>query len=196
MSAKEFQILDQTLITAHRIELPLFDGIDPLGWLIRVEQFFELNGTRSKHKIHLAIICMDGNTVHWLHWLRQRIPTLIWDQFSMELLNHFGSDDDDLSSIGDLDSVDIAASVSDSPMGMVANTPVIEMVDNGASHCFVSEKLVTTCSCKLRYSFVFTESSTLPPYRVTDHGIPLQAGVGPISIKHYSYGHYQKDEIE
>ncbi|KAJ9160432.1 hypothetical protein P3X46_025833 [Hevea brasiliensis] len=89
---KEFQNLDQTLLTARRIELPLFDGTDLLGWLTRAEQFFELNGTRSEHKIHLAVICMDGNTVHWLRWLRQRLPTLTWEQFSMEPLNRYGSD--------------------------------------------------------------------------------------------------------
>ncbi|KAF2318583.1 hypothetical protein GH714_009132 [Hevea brasiliensis] len=56
---KEFQSLDQTLFTTRGIELPLFNGT-PLGWLTHAEQFFELNGTRPNHKIHLAIICMEG----------------------------------------------------------------------------------------------------------------------------------------
>ncbi|KAF2325168.1 hypothetical protein GH714_024808 [Hevea brasiliensis] len=95
-------------------------------------------------------------------------------------------EDDDLSSIGDLDSIDISASVSDSPMIIESHLATVLFLKN----------CLPLCSCKLRYSFVFTESSTLPPSQVTDHGIPLQAGVGPISIKPYRYGHYQKDEIE
>lgn len=37
----------------------------------------------------MALIRMEDGALHWLLWLRQRIPNLTWDQFSAELLHRY-----------------------------------------------------------------------------------------------------------
>lgn len=69
-----------------KIELRNFEGVDPVGWLARAEQYFALNHTREDMKIQLAVVCMTGSALHWLRWLYQRTPILSWSHFSRELL--------------------------------------------------------------------------------------------------------------
>ncbi|KAJ3702738.1 hypothetical protein LUZ61_006443 [Rhynchospora tenuis] len=46
------------------------------------------------------------------------------------------------------------------------------------------------------YSTVFTDPTTLPPIRSTDHQIPLLHDTVPINIRPYRFSHFQKLEIE
>lgn len=69
-----------------KVELPNFDGIDPIGWLARAEQYFSINNTRDDIKVQLAVVCMKGHALHWIRWLRQRSPSILWQQLSHELL--------------------------------------------------------------------------------------------------------------
>ena len=47
-----------------------------------------------------------------------------------------------------------------------------------------------------KYQLVFQAPTTLPPPRRHDHGIPLEPGSGPVSVRPYRYPHIQKNEIE
>lgn len=47
-----------------------------------------------------------------------------------------------------------------------------------------------------KHSHLFTEPSTLPPYRPTDHTIPLLPQSTPVNVRPYRYPHSQKLEIE
>lgn len=46
------------------------------------------------------------------------------------------------------------------------------------------------------YSKLFTQPTTLPPPRPTNHSIPLLAGSNPVNVHPYRYPHFQKQEIE
>ncbi|KAJ3703306.1 hypothetical protein LUZ61_007011 [Rhynchospora tenuis] len=46
------------------------------------------------------------------------------------------------------------------------------------------------------YSSVFTDPSSLPPIRSTDHQIPLKSETIPVNIRPYRFSHFQKPEIE
>lgn len=43
-------------------------------------------------KVQLALVCMTRSAFHWLGWLRQANPNLLWSQFSKDLLHHYGGD--------------------------------------------------------------------------------------------------------
>lgn len=47
-----------------------------------------------------------------------------------------------------------------------------------------------------RYQHIFTEPTSLPPSRPTDHTIPLLPNTAPVSVRPYRYPHSQKLEIE
>jgi len=48
-----------------RVELPTFEGSDPMGWIARAEKFFEIQNISPKEKLRLAFISMEGNASHW-----------------------------------------------------------------------------------------------------------------------------------
>ncbi|PNY06856.1 retrotransposon-related protein [Trifolium pratense] len=47
-----------------------------------------------------------------------------------------------------------------------------------------------------KFSYLFTEPTSLPPPRPTDHQIPLLHNSDPVSIRPYRYPQFQKREIE
>ncbi|XP_019188336.1 PREDICTED: uncharacterized protein LOC109182641 [Ipomoea nil] len=75
-----------------RLEIPTFDGTDPVGWLVRADQYFVIQCTREDLKVPTAFISMEGPTLHWLRWLQQQHPSLTWSQFTTELLEEFGGE--------------------------------------------------------------------------------------------------------
>ena len=58
------------------VELPVFKGDDPAGWICRAETYFEVHGTLESLKIRLAKISMKGHTIHWFNlWREEEEPT-------------------------------------------------------------------------------------------------------------------------
>ena len=51
-------------MAVKKVELPSFDGGDPVGWITRAETYFEIHGSSEDVKIRLAKICMGGATIH------------------------------------------------------------------------------------------------------------------------------------
>lgn len=51
----------------RRIELPEFDGSDPMGWLGKMEQeqYFDLQDTAPSNRLKLVHISMARVTSHW-----------------------------------------------------------------------------------------------------------------------------------
>lgn len=49
---------------AKKVELPWFEGSDPLEWVAWAEKFFEVQQVKPTKKVRLAFISMDNNVVH------------------------------------------------------------------------------------------------------------------------------------
>ncbi|CAH9076384.1 unnamed protein product [Cuscuta epithymum] len=77
--------------TSTPTPLPTFDGGDPIGWLARVEQQFELQATLPEKKVAAAMVAMEGGALYWVTWLRSRKPNLCWDDFKQALVTRFDS---------------------------------------------------------------------------------------------------------
>lgn len=73
-------ITKDSMLTAKKVELPNFDGIDPVGSIAKADQYFILHSTLENLKVHLPFVCMESVTLHWVRWLRQRNPALSWTQ--------------------------------------------------------------------------------------------------------------------
>lgn len=53
-------------------QMPMFEGEDPLGWITRTEKFFDAQRVDENHKLHLAFINIEGNTIFWFqHWKKK-----------------------------------------------------------------------------------------------------------------------------
>ncbi|KAG8390683.1 hypothetical protein BUALT_Bualt01G0109100 [Buddleja alternifolia] len=71
------------------IHLPTFDGTNLLGWLARADQQFAIHRTLPKHKKELAMVAMEGVTLHWFRWMANRKPHVPWTEFSRDLVVRF-----------------------------------------------------------------------------------------------------------
>ncbi|XP_073144642.1 uncharacterized protein [Henckelia pumila] len=83
-------MVEEMKAALKKIELPMFEGEDPMGWLGKMEQYFEVHDTPRECKLKLAYICMQGPTVHWYRWMKAKIPTMTWDRLAEELLKRYG----------------------------------------------------------------------------------------------------------
>jgi len=67
----------------HRIKLdvPRFDGSDPLGWIFKINQFFEYHGTPKQEHLTLASFYMDGRALAWFQWMTSNGHFTSWPVF-------------------------------------------------------------------------------------------------------------------
>lgn len=73
----------------RRVELPMFNGTDPDGWIFRAERYIALQRFEEKEKVVIAGICMEGEALAWFHWADSRRPVLVWEDLKLQLLNRF-----------------------------------------------------------------------------------------------------------
>ncbi|EXB74399.1 hypothetical protein L484_004218 [Morus notabilis] len=50
---------------SHRLEMPVFDGVNPEGWVYRVEHYFTLNRLTEEEKLSAAAIALDQEALAW-----------------------------------------------------------------------------------------------------------------------------------
>ncbi|GAU42077.1 hypothetical protein TSUD_326550 [Trifolium subterraneum] len=76
--------------SVKKVELPLFDGEDPAGWISRAEVYFRVQETRPEVKVNLAQLCMEGATIHFFNSLLNENEGLSWEALKEALLERYG----------------------------------------------------------------------------------------------------------
>lgn len=74
----------------RKVELPLFNGEDPAGWISRAEIYFRVQETTPEVKVRLAQICMEGPTIHFFNSLVGEDEGLTWESLKEALLGRYG----------------------------------------------------------------------------------------------------------
>jgi hypothetical protein len=69
-----------------KVELPLFNGEDPAGWISRAEIYFRVQETAPEVKVQLAQLCMEGSTIHFFNSLWNEDEGLTWEGLKEALL--------------------------------------------------------------------------------------------------------------
>ena len=82
--------LDEFRQSVKKVELPMFMGEDPAGWITRAEVYFQVQETTDEVRIHLAQLCLEGGTIHFFNSLINEEEDLSWDQFKQALLDRYG----------------------------------------------------------------------------------------------------------
>lgn len=72
--------------SVKRVELPMFDGEDPAGWISRAEVHFRVQDTIPEVKVNLAQLCMEGPTIHFFNSLLNENEELTWESLKDALL--------------------------------------------------------------------------------------------------------------
>jgi len=55
----------------RRVELPVFEGVDPMGWLAKAENFFDVQNVTARERLKLAFITMEGSASPWFSFWRK-----------------------------------------------------------------------------------------------------------------------------
>ena len=61
----------------RKLDLPLFDGTNPDGWILRAERFFHFYRLSPEDKLEAAIVALEGDALLWFQWEHRR-HTLIY----------------------------------------------------------------------------------------------------------------------
>lgn len=52
-------------IKLKKLEMPVFNGTDPDGWLFRVELYFQMHRLIEEEKLTVAVVCFEGRANKW-----------------------------------------------------------------------------------------------------------------------------------
>lgn len=56
--------VDEFRQSVKKVDLPMFDGDDPVRWIVHAEVYFQVQETHSDVTVNLTQLCMDGSTIH------------------------------------------------------------------------------------------------------------------------------------
>ncbi|GAU36702.1 hypothetical protein TSUD_16140 [Trifolium subterraneum] len=75
--------------TTIKLDIPRFDGTDPLGWIFKITQFFDYHATPEEQRLRIASFYMDGEALTWFQWMHQNGQILTWTTFLHALETRF-----------------------------------------------------------------------------------------------------------
>ncbi|KOM54503.1 hypothetical protein LR48_Vigan10g039500 [Vigna angularis] len=75
----------------RRVELPTFEGTDPLNWINRVEKFFAIQRVAEEEKVELAHISMEGSAGYWFKFWQDKAKNQSWEGLKEALMIRFES---------------------------------------------------------------------------------------------------------
>ncbi|MCI08505.1 retrotransposon gag protein [Trifolium medium] len=88
------QLRDDALLefrqSAKKVELPMFNGEDPAGWISRAEVYFRVQESSPVVKVNLAQLCMEGPTIHFFNSLINDEEELTWERLKDALMERYG----------------------------------------------------------------------------------------------------------
>ncbi|MCH81119.1 retrovirus-related pol polyprotein from transposon opus [Trifolium medium] len=67
--------------TTIKLDIPRFDGSDPLGWIFKITQFFDYHSTPDDQRLRIASFYMEGEALTWFQWMHQNGQLLTWPNF-------------------------------------------------------------------------------------------------------------------
>lgn len=63
----------QTHKTPLKMEIPRFDGTDPLGRIFIITDFFNFHSTPEEQRISISSFYMEGPALQWYKWMYNNI---------------------------------------------------------------------------------------------------------------------------
>ena len=72
-----------------KLEVPRFDGTDPIGWIFKVNQFFDYHRTPKHKRLQIASFYMEGRALSWFQWMSSNAQFTSWSAFIQALQTRF-----------------------------------------------------------------------------------------------------------
>ena len=73
----------------RKLEMPIFSGGDPLGWVFRMERYFKVNKIEEVERLDATILGLENRALNWFQWREARAPIHSWEELKQELLARF-----------------------------------------------------------------------------------------------------------
>nr|KAJ0228165.1 hypothetical protein LSAT_V11C100046520 [Lactuca sativa] len=73
----------------RKLDMPLFDGENPDGWILRAERYFNFYRLSEADKMEAAVVALEGDALLWYQWEHTRRPVTRWDEMKSLLLRQF-----------------------------------------------------------------------------------------------------------
>jgi hypothetical protein len=51
--------------TSIKLDIPRFDGTEALGWIFKINQFFDFHRTPEEQRLNIASFYMEGDALTW-----------------------------------------------------------------------------------------------------------------------------------
>lgn len=64
----------------RKLEILVFEGVNPYGWLHQVEQYF-VNRLSELEKLDATLLCLDGVALHWHNCAERQRRIESWVEF-------------------------------------------------------------------------------------------------------------------
>ena len=74
-----------------KLDLPIFDGTNPDGWIFRAERYFHFYRLGDEEVLEAAVVSLDGDALLWYQWENGRRPIRNWAELKGMLLRQFRS---------------------------------------------------------------------------------------------------------
>lgn len=75
----------------RKLDMPVFDGTDPDGWILRIERYFQFYRLTEEEMMEASAVAMDGDALRWYQWENKRRPIRHWYDLKMFILRQFRS---------------------------------------------------------------------------------------------------------
>ena len=76
-------------VLPRKLELLVFVGDDPEGWLFRVERYFEINRLTPTKKLCAVVVCLEGETLASYYYEDGRRGFRGWSEFREMIFERF-----------------------------------------------------------------------------------------------------------
>ncbi|XP_074346704.1 uncharacterized protein LOC141685510 [Apium graveolens] len=75
----------------RKLDMPLFDGSDPDGWILRVERYFQFYKLAEEEMLNAVAVALEGDALRWYQWENKRHPIRHWSDLKTFVLKQFRS---------------------------------------------------------------------------------------------------------
>lgn len=81
---------NESRLAGKKVKLPVFEGEDPVAWIMRAEIYFDVQNTPDEMRVKLSRLSMEGSTIHWFNLLRETEDDLSWEILKRALIARYG----------------------------------------------------------------------------------------------------------
>lgn len=75
----------------RKLDMPVFDGSDSDGWIMRVERYFGFYRLSEDEMLEAVVVAMEGDALRWFQWENKRHPIRRWVDLKGFILRQFRS---------------------------------------------------------------------------------------------------------